>query len=143
MKLKIKLLDGGVRIPQYAHADDAGLDLFSAEDGYINPGHRKVVKTGIAVQIPAGKVGFVCSRSGLAAKNGVFVLNAPGVVDSGYTGEVCVILMNDGKDLFEFHRGDRIAQLVIVDCHHAEIEEVESFDGTTERGEGGFGSTGA
>lgn len=132
---------GEMFAPTYARKGDAGADLRSTENLVIRPGETKLVKTGIRLALPDGYVGLVCSRSGLALKSSVFVLNAPGVVDSGYRGEVGVILHNSGFTNFEVKQGDRIAQLMIQKFESAEWNEVEDLD-ETERGTGGFGSTG-
>ncbi len=130
-------------LPSMANADDAGFDLSSVEAVTILPGQTKIIDTGIAVAIPRGNVGMVCPRSGLAAKNNVTVLNAPGIIDSGYRGNIKVILTNQSEtDVFEVKVGMRIAQLVIVPLAlDIELVEVTSLD-TTERGTGGLGSSG-
>ena len=128
-------------LPVYAKPGDAGADLVSAEEVVINPGETKLVMTGTSIAMPPAVVGMVCSRSGLAAKNSVFVLNAPGIVDSGYRGEIGVILHNAGQLPFSAQPGDRIAQLVFVRHVVADLNQVESLD-QTERGASGFGSTG-
>lgn len=127
--------------PIRAHKNDAGADLRAAYSTIIKPGERKLVGTGTFINIPAGWEGQVRSRSGLALKHGVFVLNSPGTIDHGYIGEIGVILYNSGEDDFHVSRGDRIAQLVIAKVELPEFIEVSSFE-DTERGEGGFGSTG-
>lgn len=132
----------GTAVPVRAHADDAGLDLTSSVDIEIPPGERATVDTGIAVALPAGTVGLVCPRSGLAAKHGVTVLNGPGVVDAGYRGPVKVTLLNtDARETFRIARGDRIAQLVISTVLAPAVQQVEQLE-DTERGQGGFGSSG-
>ncbi len=143
MKLPIKRLDTDLPLPKYAKAGDAGCDLLSAEDITINPGGgRALVPTGLALAIPKGYAGFVQPRSGLAAKNGVTVLNTPGLIDSGYRGELKVLLINtDPSEPFDIVRGERIAQLVIQKVEQVEFDEVDSLP-SSERGEGGFGSTG-
>lgn len=128
-------------IPKKAHPFDAGFDLEAAQHRVIQPGGWTLVKTGTHVDIPPGFVGYVCSRSGLALKRGVSVLNAPGVVDTGYHGDVGVILHNVGNEPFTVQKGDRIAQLVIQAVSLAVLVESEPVDGTT-RGANGFGSTG-
>lgn len=128
-------------IPKKAHPFDAGFDLEAAQVRTIAPGGWALVKTGTHVDIPPGFVGYVCSRSGLALKHGVSVLNSPGVVDSGYTGDVGVILHNSGKEAFTVQKGDRIAQLVIQGVTPAVlVESVPPEDSA--RGANGFGSTG-
>ena len=139
MKLKIKKL-ADVETPAYAHEGDAGMDLRAAEQYAIKPGDSAKVKTGIAVQIPDGCVGLVFPRSGLGSK-GLTMRNAVGVVDSGYRGEVMAALWNTTRADWVIYPGDRIAQLVIVPFARCEIEEAESLD-DTDRGEGGYGSTG-
>ena len=128
-------------VPQIATAGSAGADLCSSVDTKLYPGETKLVKTGINISIPLGYAGFVCSRSGLALKNNIFVLNAPGIVDSDYTGDVGVILHNAGDNIFNISVGDRVAQLLIVKCEHFVFNEVVELE-KTERGDGGFGSTG-
>lgn len=140
--LKIKKLDDSLPTPRYAHEGDAGLDLYSAQDVKLEPGQRALVSTGIAIAIPEGYAGFVQPRSGLAAKQGVSIVNTPGLIDSGYRGEVKVILLNtDLEDSVRISRGDRIAQLVIQEVPVVALEEVGNLDGS-QRGEGGFGSSG-
>lgn len=137
--MKIELTDGF--IPERAHKGDAGLDLKSAEDTILRIGESKVVRCGFKMALEEGFEAQVRSRSGLAAKNQVIVLNAPGTIDSGYRGEVKVILANLGPNELFINRGDRIAQMVIAKYESPEIEEVKSLDETA-RGAGGFGSTG-
>ncbi len=128
-------------IPDYAHSGDAGMDLYSVEDCIIEPFTFKKVSTGLLMQLPKGTEGQVRSKSGIALKNGVFVLNSPGTVDENYRGEVGVILYNLSKQNFEIKKGQKIAQLVINKVCYAKTKVVESLDSTS-RGEGGFGSTG-
>jgi dUTP pyrophosphatase len=129
-------------VPTIATQGSAGADLCSImPETFIYPGETKLIKTGINISIPLGYAGFVCSRSGLALKQNVFVLNAPGIIDSDYTGEVGVILHNASGDRFTVKPGDRIAQLLVVKCEHFTFNEVKELE-KTERGEGGFGSTG-
>lgn len=128
-------------LPTYAQDGDAGADLRSTIDISVLPGNTVLVPTGVRLGLPAGYVGLVCSRSGLALKSGVFVLNAPGVVDSGYRGEVGVILHNAGFNTFKVNRGDRIAQLMIQKFESPAWVVRETLDETS-RGAGGFGSTG-
>jgi dUTP pyrophosphatase len=135
-------VDPDVPLPSYAHPGDAGVDLVTTQDIDLAPGARAVVATGIAIALPAGYVAFVHPRSGLAAKHGVTVVNAPGTVDAGYRGEIKVILLNtDAGSAVSFRRGDRIAQLVVQRVEHVMFREVEALPGSV-RGEGGFGSTG-
>jgi dUTP pyrophosphatase len=138
----ITRLDPDVPLPAYAQPADAGADLVSAEDVDLAPGERAVVGTGIAIALPAGYAAFVHPRSGLAAKHGVTVVNAPGTIDAGYRGEVKVILLNtDPARPVSFRRGDRIAQLVVQRVERATFHEVAALPGSV-RGEDGFGSTG-
>lgn len=125
-----------------AHADDAGLDLASAIDYELAPGERALIPTGVRIALPPATVGFVCPRSGLAAKHGITIVNGPGVVDEGYRGELKVALLNtDRTETLRIARGDRIAQMVIVPIVRPTIVEVQSLD-PAERGEAGFGSSG-
>lgn len=128
-------------MPAYAHANDAGLDLVAAEPVTLAPGERALVRTGIALAIPPGYAGFVLPRSGLALRRGVTVLNAPGLIDAGYRGEVKVLLVNHDTAAVRFERGERIAQLVVQRVEPAELGEVDDLP-PSERGPGGFGSTG-
>ena len=141
MTVRFKRIRPEATLPSYAHEGDAGMDLTSAVDLTIAPGARALVATGLVMMLPAGYEGQVRPRSGLALKRGVTVLNTPGTVDAGYRGEVGVILANFGQDNFAVARGDRIAQLVIAPVTRATVEEAETVD-ETERGSGGFGSTG-
>lgn len=135
-------LDPGLPLPAYEHPGDAGLDLRSRDDVSLAPGERALVPTGIAIALPAGLVGLVCPRSGLAIRHGIGLVNAPGVIDAGYRGEISVILVNhDRESTVTIRRGDRIAQLLIQPVEAAELVEVEELPGS-HRGEGGFGSTG-
>lgn len=130
------------QVPTYARPGDAGADLRSTEHVLLTPGERRLVGTGVAVAIPEGFVGLITPRSGLAAKAGLSIVNAPGVIDSGYRGELRVCLINlDPSQPIELHPGDRIAQLVIVAHVTATFTPVESLDATV-RGTGGYGSTG-
>lgn len=129
-------------MPVYAHPGDAGCDLRSSHAATIEPGERLTVSTGISIAIPAGYVGLVHSRSGLAANHGVVVLNSPGTVDAGYRGEIRVTLLNTNKSkAFEVQPGDRIAQLLVQRVERARFIEVDILP-ETERGQQGFGSTG-
>ena len=129
-------------LPAYAHPGDAGADLSAAEDVELGPGERALVRTGIAIALPPGYAAFVHPRSGLAAKHGVTIVNAPGTVDAGYRGEIKVTLLNtDLEHPVSFRRGDRIAQLVIQQVARPVFHEVDELPGSA-RGEGGFGSTG-
>ena len=136
----VRLTDTAV-LPTYAHVGDAGMDLYADEDIMLGNETWNVVSTGVAMSIPEGYVGLIHPRSGLAAKHGITVLNAPGTIDAGYRGEIKVILLNGtGKD-FVIRRWDRIAQLVVQEFVHGDIVEVSSLD-DTERSTNGFGSTG-
>ena len=138
----IKRLDPGVPLPAYAYPGDAGADLTAAEDVELGPGERALVRTGLAIALPAGYAAFVHPRSGLAARHGVTIVNAPGTVDAGYRGEIKVTLLNtDQEHAVSLRRGDRIAQLVIQRVERAVFHEVAVLPGSS-RGEGGFGSTG-
>jgi dUTP pyrophosphatase len=138
----IKRLDSGVPLPSYAHPGDAGADLTAAEDVELAPGQRALVRTGLAIALPAGYAAFVHPRSGLAAKYGVTLVNAPGTVDAGYRGEIKVTLLNtDSEHSVSLRRGDRIAQLVIQRVERAIFHEADILPGSM-RGDGGFGSTG-
>ena len=138
----IQRLDPGVPLPSYAHPGDAGADLTTAEDVELGPGERALVRTGIAIALPDGYAAFVHPRSGLAAKHGVTLVNAPGTVDAGYRGEIKVTLLNTDRDHpVSFSRGDRIAQLVIQRVERALFHEETVLPGSS-RGDGGFGSTG-
>jgi dUTP pyrophosphatase len=128
-------------LPARARADDAGLDLYAAEAATIEPGARALVPTGIALAIPTGYAGLVLPRSGLALRHGLTLLNTPGLIDAGYRGEVKVLLVNHDRAAVTVARGDRIAQLVIQRVEPAELVEVDELP-TTDRGAGGFGSTG-
>ena len=145
MKLLIKRLDHAkdLPLPRYETAGAAGMDLLAAvaDDFSLAPGERAIIPAGISIAVPPGHEGQVRPRSGLAAKFGVTLLNAPGTIDADYRGEVGIILINHGHETFTVTRGMRIAQLLIAPVAQAELEEVESLDDTA-RGAGGFGSTG-
>lgn len=138
----IKRLDPDLPPPSYARPGDAGADLVAAEPVELGPGERAVVPTGLAIALPEGYAGFVHPRSGLGAKFGVTVVNAPGTIDAGYRGEIKVTLLNtDLKEPVRFARGDRIAQLVVQRVEHAAFHEVDALPESV-RGSDGFGSTG-
>jgi dUTP pyrophosphatase len=138
----IKRLDPEIPLPVRAHPGDAGADLFAAADVELAPGQRAVVPTGVAIALPDGYAAFVHPRSGLAARHGVTLVNAPGTVDAGYRGEIRVTLLNtDARNSVRFQRGDRIAQLVIQRVERPMFHEVDTLPGSA-RGDGGFGSTG-
>ena len=142
MTLRFQRLSPAAREPTRAHEGDAGLDLYASEAARLEPGQRASVGTGIAVAIPHGHAGLVLPRSGLAARHGISVVNAPGLIDSGYRGEVRVLLLNtDRAEAFEVQVGDRIAQLLITPYVAPGLEEAEDLDQTV-RGAGGFGSSG-
>ena len=142
MRLRYALLRDGATPPVRAHPDDAGLDLHAAEAAVLGPGERASVSTGIAVAIPPGHAGLVLPRSGLALRHGIALVNAPGLIDPGYRGELRVLLLNtDRREAFEVSPGDRIAQLALVRCEAAQPEPVDALDETA-RGPGGFGSSG-
>lgn len=140
--VQIQILDTDLEIPRYAKDGDAGVDLRSTEKLALEPGQRALVKTGIAIALPAGYVGLVHPRSGLAVKHGITVVNAPGTIDSGYRGEIMVCLLNtDRSESFSIERGDRIAQLIIQKYEHANFRQVEELE-ISARGSTGFGSSG-
>jgi dUTP pyrophosphatase len=141
MELAVKLLHPAAKLPERAHPGDAGADLFSVEEVVIPPGERRDVGTGLALAIPWGHAGFVQPRSGLAFKHGIMVVNSPGLIDSGYRGEVRVSLYNSGKEPFAVRVGERVAQLVVQKVEQAEFIATAELPETA-RGEGGFGSSG-
>lgn len=142
MELKVKLLTEQAALPTRAHQGDAGMDLHAAEAAHIGPGERWQVATGVAVEIPPGHAGLVLPRSGLAKRHGISLVNAPGLIDAGYRGEIKVLLLNnDPAEVFRVEPGDRIAQLMIVPFVAANPVETGELD-QSDRGEGGFGSTG-
>ena len=142
LELAFQRLHPDAIVPSSPYAGDAGLDLASVERCEIEPGARRVVATGLAVAIPEGHAGFVQPRSGLAARHGISVVNAPGLIDAGYRGEVRVLLLNTDRDAaFDVAPGDRIAQLVIVPVPALEVVVVDELEETV-RGVGGFGSSG-
>jgi dUTP pyrophosphatase len=142
MKLLVKRLDPELALPAYARLGDAGLDLVAAESVTLKPGDRAAISTGIAIAIPEGYAGFVQPRSGRALSDGLGVANAPGLIDSGYRGEVKVIAINLNQSaLIDVHRGDKIAQIVFQKVEAAELEVVEELP-DSERSDKGFGSTG-
>ena len=140
--VKLKKLNKDAIIPDYAHKGDAGMDLYSIQDDIIEPLTWKLIPTGLACELPEGTEGQVRSKSGIALKNGVFVLNTPGTVDENYRGEIGVVLYNlNTKEPFVIKKGQKIAQYVINAIEYVDTIEVEQLD-STDRGEGGFGSTG-
>lgn len=146
LEVPVVRLDPDLELPSYARVGDAGLDLLAREDVVLLPGGgRALVPTGLAVAIPEGHAGFIQPRSGLALKHGVTCLNTPGLIDSGYRGELKVLLVNtDPVEPFEVTRGERIAQLVVQRVEHVVLVPVDDLDdlGESERGQGGFGHTG-
>jgi dUTP pyrophosphatase len=139
--VKIVLVDGA-KVPKYAHDGDSGFDLTNNEDEfYLHPGERRLVKTGIKVSFPEDCTLEIRSRSGICLKHGIVVLNSPGTIDSGYINEIGVILYNSGKSIFRVEKGDRIAQAVLIPIYKAVFKVVNSLE-DTERGLGGFGSSG-
>ncbi|HEV2756737.1 MAG TPA: dUTP diphosphatase [Actinomycetota bacterium] len=142
MKVRVRRLDPGLPLPAYARPGDAGLDLYAAESCVLKPGDRAAVATGLAVEIPRGYAGFVHARSGRALREGLALVNAPGLIDAGYRGEIKVVVANlDPAMPIHVERGDKIAQLVVQPVVEAELEEVDALE-VSERGAGGFGSTG-
>jgi dUTP pyrophosphatase len=143
VNLHVRRLDGRAVLPKRAHEGDAGLDLHALEDSSLAPGERGSISTGIAVEIPDGHAGLVLPRSGLALRHGIALVNAPGLIDSGYRGELRVLLLNtDRSEPFQISAGDRIAQLLIVRTEVPAVVEAEELS-VSERGAGGFGSSGA
>ena len=139
--MKVKLLHKDAIVPSYAKTGDAGMDLYSIEQVWIPARARAVVKTGIAIELPLMYEAQIRPRSGLAAKHGITVLNAPGTIDSGYRGEIMIILLNTSAEAYMINVGDRIAQMVIAEYVHTSIRVVEELS-ETQRGTGGLGSTG-
>ena len=141
MRVLFRKIDPAAELPEYAHPGDAGMDVRSVEDKTIPPGGRALVRTGLVMMLPPDAEAQVRSRSGLAIKYGVAVLNSPGTIDAGYRGEVGVILANFGEEPFHVEKGMKIAQIVVAPVVRAEIAETDEID-STDRGAGGFGSTG-
>jgi dUTP pyrophosphatase len=142
VRLNVRRIDQRARLPARPHPDDAGLDLYALEGVTLAPGSRAEVHTGLALEIPAGHAGLVLPRSGLAARHGIALVNAPGLIDAGYRGEVRVLLLNTDRTVpFTISPGDRIAQLVIVRVETPEVIEVEAL-ASSARGAAGFGSSG-
>jgi dUTP pyrophosphatase len=142
VQVLLSRIDPGVPVPSYATAGDAGVDLVTTSDVVLAPGERAVLGTGVAIALPVGYAGFVHPRSGLAARVGLSVVNTPGTIDAGYRGEIKVCLINhDLREPIELRRGDRIAQLVVQRVEHVVFEEVDRLP-ASERGAGGYGSTG-
>jgi dUTP pyrophosphatase len=142
MSLRVRRVDPRALLPTRAYEGDAGLDLYALDDGMLGPGERAPVRTGVAVEIPEGQAGLVLPRSGPARRHGISVVNAPGLIDAGYRGEIEVLLLNtDRSSWFSIAAGDRIAQLVIVSVQTPQVVEVDEL-ALSERGSGGFGSSG-
>lgn len=143
MNLRVRRLDHRAALPARAHPGDAGLDLHALEETTLDPGERAAIPTGIAVEIPAGHAGLVLPRSGLALRHGIALVNAPGLIDPGYRGELRVLLLNtDRRAPFQIEAGDRIAQLVVIRAEMVSILEAQELS-VTARGVGGFGSSGS
>lgn len=141
MELKILKLSPEAIVPQYAHKDDSGMDLFAINDLVLKSGEHKLVKTGISIELPENTEAQIRPRSGMALKNGITVLNTPGTIDEGYRGEIGIILINHSKEDFQITKGMKIAQMVIMPVLKPKVIVVDKLS-ETERGEGGFGSTG-
>jgi len=141
VQVLISRLDPDLPLPCYAHPGDAGVDLHARQDVVLAAGQRALVPTGVAIALPAGYAAFVHPRSGLAAKHGITVVNAPGTVDAGYRGEILVNLLNTDAESFSISRGDRIAQLVVQRVSEADFVEVRSLPGS-HRGDNGHGASG-
>ncbi|CAN5461617.1 dUTP diphosphatase [soil metagenome] len=143
MRLAVRRLDPAAKLPLRGHDDDAGYDLHALDAATLQPGERVLVRTGIAIELPLRHAGLVLPRSGLAAKHGIALVNAPGLIDAGYRGELKVLLLNTDREApFSLAAGDRIAQLVVVPVAAPDIVEVADL-AASKRGDGGFGSTGA
>ena len=143
MRIAVRRLHPAATLPSRSYAGDAGFDLHAAEEATLEPGGRASVRTGLAVEVPERHAGLVLPRSGLAWRHGIALVNAPGLVDAGYRGEIRVLLLNtDRRQAFTVAPGDRIAQLVVVRAEAPDVIEVQELAGS-ERGERGFGSTGS
>ncbi|MBU5454653.1 dUTP diphosphatase [Caproiciproducens sp. MSJ-32] len=140
-KLKVKRIHEDAILPNYAHYNDAGLDLYSIEEKIINPSESALIRTGIKIELPFQTEAQIRPRSGLALKNGITVLNTPGTIDEGYRGEIGIILINHGKEVFKVEKGMKIAQMVVKPVWKVQVEEVKELSEDA-RGEKGFGSTG-
>ena len=141
MLLRVQKCREEAILPTYAHEDDAGMDLYAAQDVTIAPGEWAQIATGIALQLPPGYEAQVRPRSGLALRYGVTMLNAPGTIDAGYRGEICALMINHGRAPFHVHVGDRIAQLVVASLVKVSLQECDELT-SSDRGKGGFGSSG-
>lgn len=139
--LKIQRIHPDAKLPEYAHPGDAGMDLFSIDETVIPPGESKLISTGIVIELPENTEAQIRPRSGLALKHRITVLNAPGTIDHGYRGPIGVILINHGKNSFKVEKNMKIAQMVIASVMTVKVEESAALT-ETQRGEGGFGSTG-
>ncbi|MCL2783852.1 MAG: dUTP diphosphatase [Propionibacteriaceae bacterium] len=141
-RIDVVRLDDNAPIPAYAHEGDAGADLATMEDVYLAPGQRQVIGTGLSVAIPMGYAGFVCPRSGLAARSGLSIVNSPGIIDAGYRGEIRICLINtDPTTPIELKRGDLVAQMVIQAVESAQFVQADTLPDSS-RGSGGYGSSG-
>lgn len=139
--MKIKLEHPSAKIPTRANNWDCGLDLYSVDTFFLQPGERRTIDTGVAIELPDSYVGYVCPRSGIASKFGISIVNAPGVIDSGFRGTLKVVLINLGREPYLGSVGDKIAQLVVQRCEFPDLEVVDELSGST-RAEKGFGSSG-
>lgn len=140
--LPVKLIDEKAILPEYAHDNDSGMDLFSIENKIIEPNQTVLIKTGIQIELPENTEAQIRPRSGLALKNSITVLNTPGTIDEGYKGEICVVLINHGKENFEVKIGSKIAQMVICKVEKLKPVLITGLLKDTQRGTKGFGSTG-
>ena len=141
MKIQIKKLEEGVKLPHYEHEGDAGMDIYAYEDAILKPLERKLIRTGFQIAVPKGYEAQIRPKSGLALEHGITMANSPGTIDHQYRGEVKIIAINLGNKDFKVEKGKKIAQMVVNKIENAELDEVSSLD-ETKRGEGGFGSTG-
>jgi len=139
--LKVKKLNQDAKLPNFAHKGDAGMDVYSIEEAVIKSGETKLIKTGISIELPEMTEAQMRPRSGLALKNSITLLNSPGTIDEGYRGEIGVIMINHGKDDFKVEKHMKIAQMVVKPIFDINVVEIEELS-DTDRGEGGFGSTG-
>ena len=140
IEVAVRRLRPDAEIPSQAYEGDAGLDLAACEPAVLEPGERAIVPTGVAVEIPKGYAGFIQPRSGLAARHGIGIVNSPGLIDSGYRGEIRVVLLNTGREPFSVEAGMRVAQLVIAPVASVRLVEVDEL-AASERGTQGFGSS--
>ena len=142
MKMRVHLLYPDAQVPIYAHETDSGMDLVAYENALIHPGERKLIGTGITIELPASTEAQIRPRSGLATKHGITVLNTPGTIDEGYRGEIKVLLINHSREAFQVTKGMRIAQMVIAPVFRPKVEVGSGEPVGTSRGARGFGSTG-